>query len=37
MPCLSIVLAGTPDDPSAFNPRMDVFQSSIQAWFHAGG
>jgi hypothetical protein len=37
MPGLTILLAGTLDDPTAFTPTMDVYWSRVQPWVHAGG
>src|SRR5579863_10004569 len=37
LPGVTIILAGTLDDPSAFKPTMDVYWSSAQQWVHAGG
>ena len=37
LPGLTMVLAGTLDDPSVFKPTMDVYWSSVQPWVHAGG
>ena len=37
MPDLTLLLAGTLDDPAEFTPTMDVFWSSAQPWVHAGG
>lgn len=34
MPDLVIVFAGTLDDPSWFQPQMDVYTSSAQPWDH---
>jgi hypothetical protein len=35
LPGVTIVLAGTLDDPAAFEPTMDVYWSSAQPWVHA--
>jgi hypothetical protein len=35
LPGVTIVLAGTLDDPAAFKPAMDVYWSSAQPWVHA--
>jgi hypothetical protein len=35
MPGLTIVLAGTLDDPAAYTPSMEIYCSSAQQWFHA--
>jgi hypothetical protein len=37
LPGVTIVLAGTLDDPAAFKPTMDVYWSSAQPWVHANG
>jgi hypothetical protein len=37
LPGLTIVLAGTLDDPAVFKPTMDVYWSSAQPWVHTGG
>ena len=37
MPGLTIVLAGTLDDPSVYKPAIELYCSSAQPWFHAGG
>jgi hypothetical protein len=37
LPGLTIILAGTLDDPGAFKPTVDVYWSSVQPWVHAGG
>jgi len=34
LPGVTIVLAGTLDDPAAFKPTMDVYWSSAQPWVH---
>jgi hypothetical protein len=34
LPGMTIVLAGTLDDPAAFKPTMDVYWSSAQPWVH---
>lgn len=34
MPDLTIVLAGSLDDPSRFQPAMDIYTSSAQPWDH---
>jgi hypothetical protein len=36
LPGVTIVLAGTLDDPTAFKPTMDVYWSSAQPWVHIG-
>jgi hypothetical protein len=36
LPGLTLVLAGTLDDPSAFNPAMEIYCSSAQPWVHGG-
>jgi hypothetical protein len=36
LPGVTIVLAGTLDDPAAFKPTMDVYWSSAQPWVHTG-
>jgi len=37
LPGVTIVLAGTLDDPAAFKPTMDVYWSSAQSWVHTSG
>ena len=37
LPSVSIVLAGTLDDPAAFAPAMEIYCGSAQPWVHAGG
>ena len=37
LPGVTIVLAGTLDDPAAFKPTMDVYWSSAQPWVHTSG
>jgi hypothetical protein len=37
MPGTIIVLAGTLDDLSTYQPAMEIYCSSAQPWFHAGG
>jgi len=37
LPDLVIILAGTLDDTSAYRPGMEIYCSSAQPWFHAGG
>jgi len=37
LPDVSLVLAGTLDDPSAFAPAMEIYCASAQSWVHAGG
>ena len=32
-----MVLVGTLDDPSAFQPAMEIFCDSAQPWFHGSG
>jgi len=34
LPGVTIVLAGTLDEPTVFNPTMDVYWSSAQPWMH---
>ena len=34
---LTLVLAGTLDDPSTFNPAMEIYCSSAQPWTQASG
>jgi hypothetical protein len=34
LPGVTIVLAGTLDDPATFKPTMDVYWSSAQPWVH---
>jgi hypothetical protein len=34
LPGVTIVLAGTLDDPATFRPTMDVYWSSAQPWVH---
>jgi hypothetical protein len=36
-PGMTIFLAGSLDDPNAYKPTMELFCSSAQPWFHAGG
>jgi hypothetical protein len=36
-PGVTIFLAGSLDDPTAYKPTMELFCSSAQPWFHAGG
>jgi hypothetical protein len=36
LPDLTIVLAGTLDDPSSYKPGMEIYCSSAQAWVHSG-
>jgi hypothetical protein len=37
MPDLTIVLAGTLDDASTYQPTMEIYCASAQPWVHAGG
>jgi len=37
LPGMTLVLAGTFDDPVAFTPTMEVFCSSAQPWMSTGG
>ena len=37
LPGVTIVLAGTLDDPAAFKPTMDVYWSSAQPWVRPSG
>jgi hypothetical protein len=37
LPGMTLVLAGTLDDPTAFTPTMEVFCSSAQPWMSTGG
>ena len=37
LPGVTIVLAGTLDDPATFKPTMDVYWSSAQPWVHTSG
>ena len=37
LPGVTIVLAGTLDDPAAFKPTMDVYWSNAQPWVHTSG
>jgi hypothetical protein len=37
LPDMVIVLAGTLDDTSAYQPGMEIYCKSAQPWFHAGG
>jgi hypothetical protein len=37
LPGVTLVLAGTLDDPAAFTPTMEVFCSSAQPWMSTGG
>ena len=36
MPGVTIVLAGSLDDPSAYKPGIEIYCSSAQPWVHAG-
>ena len=36
-PGITIFLAGSLDDPTAYKPTMELFCSSAQPWFHACG
>lgn len=36
-PGVTIFLAGSLDDPTAYKPTMELFCSSAQPWFHASG
>jgi hypothetical protein len=37
IPDVTVVLAGTLDDPAAFKPTMGLYWSSVQPWVHTGG
>lgn len=37
IPDLTLILAGTLDDPAAFTPAMEIYCSSAQPWMTAGG
>jgi hypothetical protein len=37
MPGLKIILAGTLDDPNAFQPTMDIYWNSAHQWLKAEG
>jgi hypothetical protein len=37
MPGMTMILAGTLDDTSAFKPAMEIYCSSAQPWVDAGG
>lgn len=37
MPGMTMILAGTLDDPSAFNPAMEIYCSSAQPWTQTAG
>jgi hypothetical protein len=37
MPGLTIVVAGTLDDPADFQPTTDLYWSRAHPWFHSGG
>lgn len=37
LPGVTIVLAGTLDDPTSYVPAMEIYCSSAQPWVHAGG
>jgi hypothetical protein len=37
LPGITLVLAGTLDDPAAFTPAMEIYCGSAQPWVHAGG
>ena len=36
LPGMTLVLVGGLDDPSAYNPAMEIYCSSAQPWVHAG-
>jgi hypothetical protein len=36
LPGITLVLAGTLDDPAAFTPAMEIYCGSAQPWVHAG-
>jgi hypothetical protein len=36
MPGLTIVVAGTLDDPAGFKPTVDLYWSRVHPWFHSG-
>jgi len=37
LPGVTIVLVGGLDDPSVYNPTMEIYCGSAQPWVHAGG
>jgi hypothetical protein len=37
MPGVTMVLAGTLDDASAYQPGMEIYCKSAQPWFHGSG
>jgi hypothetical protein len=37
LPGVTIVLAGTLDDPASYAPAMEIYCSSAQPWVHTGG
>jgi hypothetical protein len=37
IPGVTVLLAGTLDDPAAFKPTMNLYWSSVQPWFNTGG
>jgi hypothetical protein len=37
LPDMVIMLVGTLDDPSKYQPGMEIYCKSAQPWFHAGG
>jgi hypothetical protein len=37
LPDMVIVLAGTLDDLSSYQPGMEIYCKSAQPWFHSGG
>jgi hypothetical protein len=37
MPDMVMVLVGTLDDASAYQPAMEIYCGSAQPWFHKGG
>ena len=37
MPGFVMILAGTLDDPKAFQPTMEIYCDSAQPWVHLGG
>jgi hypothetical protein len=37
MPDMVMVLVGTLDDASTYQPAMEIYCGSAQPWFHAGG
>ena len=37
MPGITMVLAGTLDDASTYQPAMEIYCKSAQPWFHGSG